>query len=93
MLSSFSIPFLVEQRAPTLRATLMISLYLLARVLYRDHSTLNTIGLAALVLLLCRPAWLFESGFQLSFSAALLIAGLAAPILETHDGALSARPT
>jgi len=73
---------LVEQRAPTLRATLMISLYLLARVLYRDHSPLNTIGLAALILMLWRPAWLFESGFQLSFSAALLIVGLVVPILE-----------
>jgi competence protein ComEC len=73
---------LVEQRAPTLRATLMISLYLLARLLYRDHSPLNTIGLAALILMLWRPAWLFESGFQLSFSAALLIVGLVVPILE-----------
>jgi ComEC/Rec2-related protein len=73
---------LVEQRAPTLRATLMISLYLLGRLLYRGHSALNAIGLAALILLLFRPAWLFESGFQLSFSAALLIAGLVAPILE-----------
>jgi competence protein ComEC len=72
---------LVEQRAPTLRATLMISVYLLAPLLYRGHSTLNAVGLAALILLLCRPAWLFESGFQLSFSAALLIAGLVAPIL------------
>ncbi len=74
--------FLVEQRAPTLRATLMIGLYLLARLLYRSSSTLNAIGLAALILLLWRPAWLFESGFQLSFAAALLIVGLAVPILE-----------
>jgi competence protein ComEC len=73
---------LVEQRAPTLRATLMISLYLLARLLYRGHSILNSIGLAALILMLSRPAWLFESGFQLSFSAALLIAGLVVPVLE-----------
>ena len=73
---------LVEQRAPTLRATLMISVYLLARLLDRGHSALNTIGLAALILMLSRPAWLFESGFQLSFSAALLIVGLAVPILE-----------
>jgi competence protein ComEC len=73
---------LVEQRAPTLRATLMISLYLLARLVYRNHSALNTIGLAALILMAWRPAWLFESGFQLSFSAALLIAGLVLPILE-----------
>jgi competence protein ComEC len=73
---------LVEQRAPTLRATLMIFLYLASRFLYRKESGLNAIGLAALVLLLHRPTWLFESGFQLSFSAALLIAGLAVPILE-----------
>src|SRR5439155_4774379 len=58
--------FVVEQRAPTLRATLMISVYLLARLFYRRHTALNAIGLAGLVLLVARPAWLFESGFQLS---------------------------
>ncbi len=73
---------LVEQRAPTLRATLMISAYLLGRFLYRQHSLLNAVGLAGLILLAYRPVWLFESGFQLSFSAALIIAGLAVPILE-----------
>jgi competence protein ComEC len=79
-LGSYSL--LVEQRAPTLRATLMIALYLVARVLDRDHSALNAIGCAALILLYHRPTWLFESGFQLSFAAALLIVGLAVPILE-----------
>jgi competence protein ComEC len=74
--------FLVEQRAPTLRATLMIGLYLLARILDRDHSPLNAIGGVALILLYLRPAWLFESGFQLSFAAALLIVCVAVPILE-----------
>lgn len=73
---------LVEQRAPTLRATLMISTVLVARLLYREHYGLNAIGLAGLILLVQRPAWLFESGFQLSFSAALLIAGLVVPIVE-----------
>ena len=74
--------FLVEQRAPTLRATLMIGLYLVARILDRDHSPLNAIGGVALLLLYLRPAWLFESGFQLSFAAALLIVGVAVPLLE-----------
>lgn len=73
---------LVEQSAPTLRATLMIAAYLIGRTLYRERSLLNAVGLAALILLVDRPAWLFESGFQLSFSAALLIAGLAVPILD-----------
>jgi competence protein ComEC len=74
--------FLVEQRASTLRATLMIALCLFARVLNRHLSPLNSLGGAALVLLDARPAWLFESGFQLSFSAALLIVGVALPVLE-----------
>lgn len=73
---------LVEQRAPTLRASLMIGAYLLAKWLDREQPALNAIGLAALILLFHRPAWLFDSGFQLSFAAALLIAGVAAPVLE-----------
>ena len=84
---------MVEQRAPTLRATLMIALYLLARVLDRGHSPLNAIGGVALILLFLRPAWLFETGFQLSFSAALLIVGVAVPVLacttEPYRRALS----
>ena len=72
----------VEQRAPTLRATLTIIIFLLAQFLGRDHSALNAVGLAALIILVTRPAWLFESGFQLSFAAALLIVGLAAPVLR-----------
>ena len=73
---------LLEQRAPTLRATLMVFVYLGARFLCRERALLNAIGASALVLLLFRPFWLLESGFQLSFSAALLIAGLAVPVLE-----------
>ncbi len=77
-----SYALLVEERPPTLRATLMISLLLLARLFYRERVALNAIGFAALLLLLHRPAWLFEIGFQMSFAAALLIIALAVPILE-----------
>jgi competence protein ComEC len=73
---------LVEQRAPTLRASLMIGTYLLARLLDRQQPVLNAVGLAGLILLFERPGWMFDAGFQLSFAAALLIAGLALPILE-----------
>ena len=73
---------LLEQRAPTLRATLMIFVYLVARYIYRPRAALNAVGASALILLVARPFWLLESGFQLSFAAALLIAGLAMPLLE-----------
>lgn len=72
---------LVEQRASTLRASLMIGAYVVARLLDRSQPALNAIGLAALALLLYRPAWLFDAGFELSFAAALLIAAVAAPVL------------
>jgi competence protein ComEC len=73
----------VEQRAPTLRATIMIAAYLIGRMLYRERSLLNAVGLAALLLLYVRPAWLFEAGFDFSFSAALLVTGLAVTMLDT----------
>ncbi len=82
LLILFAYAALVEQRAPTLRALLMITVYLVGRSLYRQHSLLNAVGLAGLILLVARPPWLTESGFQLSFSAALIIAGLAVPLLE-----------
>ncbi len=77
---------LVEERASTLRASLMIAAYLIARLFDRQQPALNAVGIAALILLFRRPAWLFDSGFQLSFAAALLIAGLAVPILERLMG-------
>ncbi|MGE5325686.1 MAG: ComEC/Rec2 family competence protein [Deltaproteobacteria bacterium] len=73
---------LVEMRAPTVRATIMIAAYLVARFFYREHAGLNGVGIAALILLVARPPWLFEAGFELSFAAALLIVGLVAPILN-----------
>lgn len=67
---------------PTLRAAVMFSLYLLARLVYRERALLNTIAAAALLLLLVHPADLNDAGFQLSFFAVLLIAGIAVPWIE-----------
>lgn len=83
LVSLLAYAFIVEQRAPTLRATLMLVAFVLAGLLGRDHTALNAVGVAALILLVTRPAWLFESGFQLSFAAALLIVGFAAPLLRS----------
>lgn len=80
---------LTDVGAPVWRATLMLMLYLSARLLYRQRSILNTIGAAALVLLLVDPASLFGASFQLSFLCVLIIAGIGAPILERTTQPLS----
>src|SRR5277367_3466668 len=60
----------------------MAGFYLCARPLFRRVEFLNTIALAALVLLLWKPSFLVDSSFQLSFLAAGVIAGLALPWME-----------
>ncbi len=68
-----------QDRPPILRAALMAAFYLCARPLFRRVELLNTIALAALVLLVWKPSSLVDSSFQLSFLAASVIAGLALP--------------
>ncbi|HKV47670.1 MAG TPA: DNA internalization-related competence protein ComEC/Rec2 [Candidatus Acidoferrales bacterium] len=72
----------VEDRAPILRAALMAAIYLLARPLFRRIDLLNVVALAALCLLVWNPAFLADSGFQLSFLAAGVIAAVAVPWME-----------
>ncbi|MGD1210188.1 MAG: DNA internalization-related competence protein ComEC/Rec2 [Candidatus Acidiferrales bacterium] len=72
----------VQDRPPIFRAALMAALYLCARPLFRRVELLNTVALAALVLLVWRPSSLTDSSFQLSFLAVGVIAGLAVPWME-----------
>jgi competence protein ComEC len=74
--------YLAEMGAPALRATLMLAIYLLSRLLYRDHSELNALGTAALIMLAARPQSLFDASFQLTFFCMLALGGLALPLLE-----------
>ncbi len=67
---------------PIWRATLMMVLYLGARLLYRERSMLSAIGAAALGLLVFDPTVLFGASFQLTFLAVLIIAGIGAPLRE-----------
>jgi competence protein ComEC len=73
---------IVQNRPPILRAALMAALYLCARPLFRRVELLNTIAIAALILLIWKPSSLGDSSFQLSFLAAAVIAGLALPWME-----------
>jgi competence protein ComEC len=73
---------MVQDRPPILRAAVMVALYLCAQPLLRHVELLNTVAIAALVILLWRPSLLLDSSFQLSFLAACVIAGLALPWLD-----------
>ncbi|MHC4212309.1 MAG: DNA internalization-related competence protein ComEC/Rec2 [Planctomycetota bacterium] len=64
---------IVPPRAPTLRAAIICWLFCLSLVFRRKANPLNTLSLAAIILLLIRPTQLYEAGFQLSFASVLAI--------------------
>lgn len=51
------------------RAFVMVALVIVGRTLERPADALNTLGVAAVAILVHRPAALFDVGFQLSFGA------------------------
>lgn len=72
----------VQDRPPILRAALMAGVFLCARLFFRRVALVNTVALAACILLLFHPTELFDSSFQLSFLAAGVIAALAIPWID-----------
>jgi len=82
MLAIVAYALLTDVGVPVWRATLMLALFFAARLLYRERSVLNTIGGAALALLIVNPSAVFAASFQLSFLCVLIIAGIAVPILD-----------
>lgn len=61
----------VPARPPTLRAALIFFIFCLAAFFRRYPNPINSLSVAAVILLLIRPTSLFEAGFQLSFAAVL----------------------
>ncbi|MFO8099565.1 MAG: DNA internalization-related competence protein ComEC/Rec2 [Salinibacter sp.] len=60
---------LTGARPSVVRAVVMATLFIGSVVLQRSSHPLNTLGVAALILLAARPAALFDVGFQLSMAA------------------------
>ncbi len=69
-----------ELQPPVVRATIMAGVILLGRVLGRQGDIYNSLGLAALLILMVWPASLLSLSFQLSFGATLAIVGLHGPL-------------
>lgn len=60
---------MVGMSASVVRAVFMCTLYILARWISRDSSSISVLSLAAFVMLLVHPLYLFDVSFQLSFMA------------------------
>jgi competence protein ComEC len=65
--------FIAGARIPTIRAAIMIIIYLVSILLDRHRNLYNTLAVAALAILLVSPPSLFDVSFQLSFTAVLAI--------------------
>ena len=63
--------FLIGFPLSVMRALVMFTLLFGSELLYRKYNSLNSIGLAALILTVYNPFWIFDAGFLLSFSASL----------------------
>jgi len=61
----------VPPRAPTVRAAIIGFVFCASLLFRRRPNSLNTLSLAAIILLLIRPTQLFEAGWQLSFASVL----------------------
>ena len=59
--------FLTGMRASVMRATIMISVYFAGHILEKEFDGINTLCLAAFLLLAINPHHMFDVGFQLSF--------------------------
>lgn len=71
---------------PVQRALGMVAIYLLGRLLWRDRSAFNAIGVVALVLLAVDPRALFDAGLQMTLLTVIAIAGVAVPFTEKSFG-------
>lgn len=65
---------LINSPPSAFRATIMAVVLIIAYLSNRSSNLLNSVSLAAIILLLLDPGQLFNAGFQLSFSAVISIA-------------------
>jgi len=73
---------IADPRPPILRATVMTAAVCTGLLAGRPANFLNGLSLAALVILVLRPAQLFDAGFQFSFSAVLAIVYLSPKLMD-----------
>jgi competence protein ComEC len=83
---SFGYALLAGFGEPVQRSFWMVTLYLLARLIFRDRNSLNAIGFATVCLLALDPRSLMGASFQMTVLSVLIVAGVAVPIAEHTFG-------
>ena len=73
MLAIWSYAILVGLAPSVVRSAVMLSLYSLAALLNRNKMSVNTLSLAAIIMLVANPMNIFDVGFQMSFFSVLSI--------------------
>ena len=72
----------VGANPPVVRASMMFTVLLFSRVVYRQSSLLNALGLCVLLLLAWRPSDIFNTSFQLTIVSVAAIVTTAFPLIE-----------
>lgn len=65
--------FIAGHGIATVRATIMVTTYLMAIIIGREEDLWNTLALAAFLILIFSPSSLFDISFQLSFTSVITI--------------------
>lgn len=65
--------FIVGMSASVVRSAIMLTVYSFVSLLNRNKMSLNTLSVAAVVILAGNPLFLYDVGFQMSFAAVLFI--------------------
>lgn len=72
--------FIVGMSPSVMRSAVMLTVYSFVSLLNRNSLSLNTLSLAAVVLLVANPLYLYDVGFQMSFLSVLFILLLYRPL-------------
>ena len=69
----WSFVLVVGMPVSAIRAAIMMSIYIVADMFTEQKQPVNSLSLAAIILLVIQPATLFDIGFQLSFTSVFFI--------------------
>lgn len=73
VLAVWAYVFVVGMSVSVLRSAVMLTVYSFVSLLNRDRMSVNTLALAAVILLVANPMNIYDVGFQMSFMAVLFI--------------------